>query len=109
MTPPAATLDHAMSSEHRAADQLVSCVSGGTVIRFDEPLAKRTTLRVGGPADVFVEPASEADLGSVIRFCGGDNWPWFVLGRGFNLLVRGGGFRGVVFSLGQFQLSRIEI
>jgi UDP-N-acetylenolpyruvoylglucosamine reductase len=39
------------------------------VIRCDEPLAKRTTLRVGGPADVYVEPASEADLAAVLQLC----------------------------------------
>ena len=44
------------------ADELAACVSPATVIRRDEPLAKHTTLRVGGPADVYVEPASEEDL-----------------------------------------------
>ncbi|MFO1512459.1 MAG: hypothetical protein U1F83_06020 [Verrucomicrobiota bacterium] len=34
-----------------------------------EPLAKRTTLRVGGPAEIYVEPASEADLAAVLKFC----------------------------------------
>ena len=42
-------------------------MSGGTRVRCHEPLAKRTTLRVGGPADVYVEPASEADLATVLR------------------------------------------
>jgi hypothetical protein len=44
------------------ADELGRHVSAATVIRAREPLAKRTTLRVGGPADLYVEPASEADL-----------------------------------------------
>ena len=37
------------------------------VVRRNEPLGNRTTLRVGGCADVYVEPSSEEDLGRVIR------------------------------------------
>jgi UDP-N-acetylenolpyruvoylglucosamine reductase len=96
-------------SEISAADELMKRVSSATVIRRDEPLAKRTTLRVGGPADVLAEPASEADLASVIKFCGERDVKFFVLGRGSNLLVRDGGFRGVVICLTQPKFSKIEI
>jgi UDP-N-acetylenolpyruvoylglucosamine reductase len=98
-----------MSRELDAIDQLAGRLSGGAVVRRNEPLRKRTTLRVGGPADLYVEPASEADLAVVIRFCGEQKLPWFVLGRGSNLLVKDGGFRGVVISLAQPGFSRIEI
>ena len=91
-----------------AAHELARCVSEATVIRCNEPLAKRTTLRVGGPADIYVEPASDEDLGSVIRFCGEQRLAFFVLGRGSNLLVKDGGFRGVVICLSQPHFSRIE-
>ena len=74
-------------------------VSPATVIRCDEPLAKHTTLRVGGPADFFVEPATEADLAAMLRWCTENSLPVFVLGRGSNLLVRDGGVRGVVIRL----------
>ncbi|HEU5124590.1 MAG TPA: UDP-N-acetylmuramate dehydrogenase [Verrucomicrobiae bacterium] len=90
-------------------DDLTQRVSRETVIRRNEPLAKRTTLRVGGPADLFVEPASETDLASVLKFCAEQSLKFFVLGRGSNLLVRDGGFRGVVISLAQPHFSRIEI
>jgi len=91
------------------AAELTTLVSSATVVRADEPLAKRTTLRVGGPADVLVEPASEADLGVVLAFCSRHGERHFVLGRGSNLLVRDGGFRGVVISLAHASFSRIEI
>ena len=81
---------------------------GATVISPDEPLAKRTTLRVGGSADLYVEPASEADLAAVLSFCRRLDRPFFVLGRGSNLLVKDGGFRGVVICLAQPHFSRIE-
>jgi UDP-N-acetylmuramate--alanine ligase len=91
------------------ASALAKAVSPQTIIRPNEPLAWRTTLRVGGPADFFIEPASEADLAEVVRFCGERRLPFLVLGRGSNLLVRDGGFRGAVISLGQSHFSRIEV
>ena len=91
------------------ADELVGCVSSATVIRRDEPMAKHTTLRVGGPADDYVEPASEADLAAILKFCGEHSVKFFILGRGSNLLVRDGGFRGVVICLAHPEFSEIEI
>lgn len=91
------------------ATELATRVSSATIIRCDEPLAKRTTLRVGGPADFYVEPADESDLAGILKFCGGHEMPFFILGRGSNLLVRDGGFRGVVICLSQPAFSRIEI
>ncbi len=91
------------------AEEIAGRVSSATVIRRDEPLAKHTTLRVGGPADVFVEPANEKDLSAILKFCGERELKFFVLGRGSNLLVCDGGFRGVVICLAQPEFSKIEI
>src|SRR5207249_6951299 len=55
------------------------------------------------------EPASDGDLSFLLRFCAERKLPFFVLGRGSNLLVRDGGFRGLVLSLAQPHFSRIEI
>lgn len=91
------------------ADELAGVVSPATLIRRDEPLAKRTTLRVGGPADVYVEPASEADLAAVLKLCTARDEMFFVLGRGSNLLVRDGGIRGVVISLAHPSFSAVVV
>jgi UDP-N-acetylenolpyruvoylglucosamine reductase len=96
-------------AEESLAAALARHVSPATVVRRDEPLAKHTTLRLGGPADLYVEPASEADLAGVVKFCRERRLPWFVIGRGSNLLVRDGGFRGVVICLAQAHFSRIEV
>lgn len=98
-----------MLNKEQAAGELAGCVSPETVVRRDEPLAKRTTLRVGGPADFYVEPASEADLAAVLKFCGEHDIKFFVLGRGSNLIVRDGGFRGVVINFSAPFFSRIEV
>jgi len=78
-----------------------------SVIRESEPLSKRTTLRVGGPADIYVEPASEADLARVLKISRAHELPWMMLGRGSNLLVRDGGIRGVVICLAHANFSQI--
>ncbi|MDR3378052.1 MAG: UDP-N-acetylmuramate dehydrogenase [Verrucomicrobiae bacterium] len=91
------------------ADELAGCVSSASVIRRDEPMARHTTLRVGGPADFYVEPAEERDLAAVLKFCQAHGVTFFVLGRGSNLLVRDGGFRGVVICLSQPEFSRIRL
>jgi UDP-N-acetylenolpyruvoylglucosamine reductase len=89
--------------------QLGPKLSPETLVRADAPLAPRTTMRVGGPADALVEPASEADLSNVLGFCAQYRVPVFVLGRGSNLLVRDGGFRGVVLCLSRPHFNRIEV
>jgi UDP-N-acetylenolpyruvoylglucosamine reductase len=91
------------------AGELAGCVSRETVMRRHEPLAKHTTLRVGGPADVYVEPASEADLAGIVKFSRIREIPLLVLGRGSNLLVRDGGFRGIAVCLVKPGFSGIEV
>ncbi|MDR2167994.1 MAG: UDP-N-acetylmuramate dehydrogenase [Clostridiales bacterium] len=67
--------------------------------QLNEPMREHTTFRVGGPADVFVEPVDENELLGVLRECRERGYPHFILGNGSNLLVRDGGIRGVVISL----------
>ena len=109
MTQPSASLERPAGSCAQLASRLAQQVSPESLVRAEEPLAKRTTLRVGGPADVYVEPASEADLAITLRFCRERALKFFVLGRGSNLLVRDGGFRGVVICLAHGNFSRIEL
>jgi UDP-N-acetylenolpyruvoylglucosamine reductase len=91
------------------AAELARQVTPATVVRRDEPLAKRTTLRVGGPADVYVEPASEAELSTILRLCAQFEVPFFILGRGSNLLIKDRGIRGAVICLAQPAFSKFEI
>src|SRR5881398_1949557 len=78
------------------AEKLKEIVGADGDVRLYEPLSKHTTLRVGGPAQFWVEPRSEKALSELIRFCRRENLPLFVIGRGSNLLVRDGGITGVV-------------
>ncbi len=78
-------------------------------IRYDEPMSRHTSWRVGGPAEVFFEPASIEDLAEFLAALEA-NTPIFWHGLGSNLLVRDGGIPGVVISATKMlrQLDRID-
>lgn len=67
-------------------------------LRIDEPMARHTSWRVGGPADRFFEPADREDLLHFVSRLPARE-PVFWLGLGSNLLVRDGGLRGTVIAL----------
>jgi UDP-N-acetylmuramate--alanine ligase len=89
-------------------------VMGPGAIKLHEPLSRHTTMRVGGPAQFWVEPETETGFVELVRFCTDREVPLFVMGRGSNLLVRDGGLPGVVAHLvrgefGQHQVDGCEI
>jgi UDP-N-acetylmuramate--L-alanine ligase/UDP-N-acetylenolpyruvoylglucosamine reductase len=91
------------------AEKLKAIVGEEGEVRLYEPLAKHTTLRVGGPAQFWVEPRTEAAFAELIRFCRSENLGLFVMGRGSNLLVRDGGIRGVVIHPCGAEFEKIEV
>jgi UDP-N-acetylenolpyruvoylglucosamine reductase len=101
--------EESVSSNEQLFAELTASLSPESIVRRDEPLAKRTTLRVGGKADYFVEPASEEDLSRVLKFCATHQLKFTLLGRGSNLLIKDGGIRGVVICLNHPSFSRLEI
>jgi UDP-N-acetylmuramate dehydrogenase len=68
-------------------------------VREREPLAGHTSFRIGGPADALVLPADRKDLITLLLQVRQQGLPFVILGGGTNVLVRDGGFRGVVISL----------
>lgn len=97
-----------MAPPNRIFEELKALLPDSSV-REHEPLSKRTTLRVGGCADICVEPASEQDLARTVRYCREAAVPFLVLGRGSNLLVRDGGIRGAVIFLSHPAFAQIEV
>src|SRR3972149_4134961 len=69
------------------------------ITRPDEPLAPYTWLKVGGPAQFFIEPRHPEELVQVVQCCHAEQIPVRVLGGGSNLLVRDEGVGGVVLRL----------
>jgi UDP-N-acetylmuramate dehydrogenase len=70
----------------------------GDRARFDEPMSRHTSFRIGGPADLWIEVESVAELADLRRLVGGA--PVFPLGSGTNILVSDRGVRGIVVRLG---------
>ena len=73
------------------------CIKGKVL--YGEPMAKHTSFRVGGPAEVWAEPDDIDDLRTCISLAKDKNMPIFVVGGGTNLLVRDEGIKGVVISM----------
>lgn len=74
-------------------------------LRLDEPMSRHTTLRLGGPADLWARPADVPSLVALLERCHACSVPVCFVGGGTNLLVRDGGLRGVVINIGR--LNRV--
>jgi len=82
-----------------AYERLRSELSGS--VRRDEQMSRHTTYRIGGPAALFVECASVADLASATTILAEEGVDWRVLGKGSNILVSDSGYPGAVLVLGR--------
>jgi len=67
--------------------------------RLDEPLRHHSTWRVGGPADILVEPRQIEQVATLIQTAHREGLPWIVIGKGSNLLFDDRGLRGLVIKL----------
>ena len=72
-------------------------------------LAKYTTWKIGGPAEFFISPETEEQLQITLQTLHELEIPWFILGKGSNLLIKDTGFSGAVIKLGKaFDTFRVE-
>jgi UDP-N-acetylmuramate dehydrogenase len=91
----------------RARRRLVEALAGE--VRVAEPMARHTTFRVGGAADIFVVTETLADLTRAADVLAEEEVPCAVIGKGSNLLVGDAGYRGAVLLLGrEFRRHEIE-
>lgn len=75
--------------------------AAGVAWRGGEPLAAHCTFRIGGPAAVFVQPASHGQICKAILLCRETGVRYFLLGNGSNVLFSDAGFSGAVIDLSQ--------
>ncbi|MBN1410286.1 MAG: UDP-N-acetylmuramate dehydrogenase [Spirochaetales bacterium] len=68
-------------------------------IYFDEPMASHTTFNIGGPAEIFIQPQTKEELKTLFSFCRNHEYPWFILGKGSNILVSDKGVKGIVIDV----------
>lgn len=98
----------ALTRDVALLDELQNAMGAG-IVQLYEPLAKHTTMRIGGPAQFWAEPETEEGFARLVRFCTEREVPLFVIGRGSNLLVKDGGMRGVVVHLARGEFKRLEV
>lgn len=89
-----------------AADRLGAFL--GERVRVDEPMSKYTTVGVGGPARVLVLPRTAAEVARVVRVARLLGVPYVPVGKGSNLIVRDGGYDGVVIQLAE-HMTRVRM
>jgi UDP-N-acetylmuramate dehydrogenase len=77
-------------------------------IKRHEPLSKHTSFGIGGPADILAYPSDRNDLVALLSGIKKQGVGYVVIGGGTNLLVRDGGFRGVVICLQRLGTIRID-
>ncbi len=76
--------------------------SFGHRVKFNEPMARHTSLRVGGPAGAFIMPAALSELKVLIHKARQRQIPYYIAGGGTNLLVKDGGMPGIVIYLARY-------
>ena len=80
----------------------------GSKIKYNEPMSKYTTLKVGGKADVIVIPENIEDVIITLKFAKNNDIPVTVIGNGSKLLIKDGGIRGIVIKFGS-KFSNVDI
>ena len=88
-------VSQSLAEDLKIAEELRRCVGPKTVIKRYEPMSKRTTMRVGGCARLWVEPAIDEDVLAVVQCAKKEQVPLTVVGRGSNLLVLDAGISGI--------------
>jgi UDP-N-acetylmuramate--L-alanine ligase/UDP-N-acetylenolpyruvoylglucosamine reductase len=83
--------------------------SGGIDGKLYEPMGRHTTLLVGGPAQLWLEPHDFESMAAMVAYCRERGIPVRVVGRGSNLLVRDGGIRGAVIHPSDGAFSEVTV
>lgn len=81
--------------------EMLSSFARSDQILVNEPMARHTTFRVGGPADALFLPEGEDQLLAALDAARDAGVPAYVIGNGSNLIVRDGGIRGLVIAIGE--------
>jgi len=78
------------------------------IIKYDEPMSKHTSFRIGGPADVYAEPGNIEELTALVGWSCENSVPHIIIGDGTNLLVKDSGISGIVITMTK-GLKKIEV
>lgn len=76
-------------------------------ILCEESLAKHTTFRIGGPADLFLQPKNDDEISELVKFCNEKEIPFYIMGNGSNILAGDKGYTGIILHIGK-EMSSIQ-
>lgn len=68
-------------------------------IKYNEPMKNHTSFKVGGPVDILLLPKTSKQISEAIKLCNSYGMNFYIMGNGSNLIVRDGGYRGVIIKL----------
>ena len=85
-------MGYSIFCEHFSKDRLL----------FDAPMSEYTSFKIGGPADLMVMPVNSEEVQKAVDLCKASGLPYFVMGKGSNLLVKDSGVRGVIINLSKY-------
>ena len=77
-------------------------------IKYNEPMKKHTTMRVGGPCDCMVEPSSIEEIQKILEYARKNNIKYYVIGNGSNLLVKDEGVHALIIKIAN-KFSGVEV
>lgn len=77
-------------------------------VKFEVPMKEYTTFKLGGNAEIFVTPETFEEIRDLLRLCVKYNVPYFVIGKGSNILVKDGGVKGVIVNLNKLKHIKID-
>jgi len=80
----------------------------GDGLKIDVPMARYTTIGVGGAAQYMVTPRNYLQVSALVKYAHKSRLDYFVLGKGSNLIVRDAGYPGMIIKMGTY-LSKIRI
>lgn len=76
----------------------IKLLLGKNNVLLNEPMSRHTTFKIGGPADIFVTPEKFYIMAKLINLLNNNSIPYFIIGKGSNLVVSDKGIRGIVIS-----------
>lgn len=77
-------------------------------VLFNEPMKNHTSFKIGGPVDLMIIPSDETQVVEAVKISRENNLNFYIMGNGSNLLVRDGGFRGVIIKINE-RLNEIKV
>ena len=86
---------------HTALQKEMGRILPSEQIRYNEPMDRHCSFRTGGPADALALVRTEEEMASLLKLLRDSGQPYFLLGRGTNLLIGDGGYRGVIVTATQ--------